>query len=138
MIVPAQYSCRSTSAGATSARGRACGTSRPTTKGNALTGDAVLIDTKNCLVRSKGSLVATIGVADLVIVDTPDALLVADKTRAQDVSTVVAKLKQSNRKEHEQPLAAATAAAVLRATGSSRIACGSRSARATSSRTRKR
>ena len=41
---------------------------------------------------------------DLVIVDTPDALLVADKSRSQEVSAIVAKLKQSNRKEHEQHL----------------------------------
>jgi mannose-1-phosphate guanylyltransferase/mannose-6-phosphate isomerase len=73
-------------------------------EGNAVEGDAVLIDTKDCLVRSERSLVAAIGVDDLIIVDTPDALLVADKTRAQDVSKVVAKLKQSNRKEHEQHL----------------------------------
>ncbi len=73
-------------------------------EGNAVAGDALLIDTKDCLVRSERSLVATIGVDDLIIVDTPDALLVADKARAQDVSKVVAKLKQSNRKEHEQHL----------------------------------
>lgn len=71
-------------------------------QGNAVDGDALLIDTKNCVVRSERSLVAAIGVDDLVIVDTPDALLVADKARSQDVSAVVAKLKQSNRKEHEQ------------------------------------
>jgi mannose-1-phosphate guanylyltransferase/mannose-6-phosphate isomerase len=72
--------------------------------GNAVEGDTVLIDTKDCLVHSERSLVATIGLKDLIIVDTPDALLVADKERAQDVSGVVAKLKQSNRKEHEQHL----------------------------------
>ena len=42
-------------------------------QGNAVEGDAVLIDTTNCLVRSERSLVAAIGVDDLVIVDTPDA-----------------------------------------------------------------
>ena len=72
--------------------------------GNAIEGDAVLIDTSNCLVRSERSLIAAIGVDDLVIVDTPDALLVADKSRSQEVSAIVAKLKQSNRKEHEQHL----------------------------------
>ena len=72
--------------------------------GNAVEGDALLIDTKDCLVHSERSLVATIGLEDLIIVDTPDALLVADKARAQDVSGLVAKLKKSNRKEHEQHL----------------------------------
>ena len=47
---------------------------------------AILEDTRNCYVHSERALVATIGVKDLVIVDTPDALLVADRARAQDVS----------------------------------------------------
>ena len=65
-------------------------------------GDALLEETANCYVRSERALVATIGVQDLVIVDTPDALLVADRARAQDVSGLVARLKAANRKEHEQ------------------------------------
>ena len=72
--------------------------------GNYVNGDGELEDTSGCYVHSERSLVATIGVKDLVIVDTPDALLVADKGRAQDVSKIVARLKQSNRKEHEQHL----------------------------------
>ncbi len=73
-------------------------------QGNAINGDAVLLDTRNCYVHSERSLVATIGLENLVIVDTPDALLVADKSRTQDVSKIVASLKQSNRKEQEQHL----------------------------------
>lgn len=72
--------------------------------GNYVHGDAVLEDTKNCYVHSEKALVSTIGVKDLVIVDTPDAILVADKAKAQDVGNVVAKLKRSNRKEQEQHL----------------------------------
>jgi mannose-1-phosphate guanylyltransferase/mannose-6-phosphate isomerase len=72
--------------------------------GNAVEGDAVLIDTCDSIVHSDRSLVATIGVSDLIIVDTPDALLVADKARAQDVSSLVARLKVLNRKEHAQHL----------------------------------
>lgn len=72
--------------------------------GNYVNGDALLEDSKNLYVHSERSLVSTIGVKDLVIVDTPDALLVADKSRTQDVSKLVAKLKQSNRKEQEQHL----------------------------------
>jgi mannose-1-phosphate guanylyltransferase/mannose-6-phosphate isomerase len=55
-------------------------------------------------VHSERGLVATIGVEDLIIVDTPDALLVADKARAQDVGKIVATLKRTNRKEQEQHL----------------------------------
>jgi len=72
--------------------------------GNYAHGDSVLEDTSNTYIHAEKSLVATIGVKDLVIVDTPDALLVADRARAQDVGKIVARLKQSGRKEQEQHL----------------------------------
>ena len=65
-------------------------------------GDAIMVDSSGLYVHAERSLVATIGVKDLIIVDTPDALLVADKARAQDVSKIVARLKSEGRKEHEQ------------------------------------
>jgi mannose-1-phosphate guanylyltransferase/mannose-6-phosphate isomerase len=73
-------------------------------KGNFIKGEAVLEDTSGCFVHSEKSIVSTIGVSDLIIVNTPDALLVADKSRTQDVSKIVKRLKQSNRKEQEQHL----------------------------------
>ncbi len=72
--------------------------------GNAVHGDAILEDTSNSYIHAEKSLVATIGVKDLIIVDTPDALLVADKSRAQEVSTIVARLRTSGRKEQAQHL----------------------------------
>jgi mannose-1-phosphate guanylyltransferase / mannose-6-phosphate isomerase len=72
--------------------------------GNAVRGDAILTDTSGCYVHSPSALVTTIGVKDLVIVDTSDAVLVADKSRAQDVAGLVELLKQSNRREHAQHL----------------------------------
>lgn len=72
--------------------------------GNHTQGDTVLEDSAGCYIHAGKGLVATIGVKDLVIVNTPDALLVADKTRAQDVGKIVAALKLSNRKEQEQHL----------------------------------
>ncbi|MFN3869244.1 MAG: mannose-1-phosphate guanylyltransferase/mannose-6-phosphate isomerase, partial [Hyphomicrobiaceae bacterium] len=72
------------------------------TQGNYSHGETLLQDTTNSYVHSEKSLVATIGVDNLIIVDTPDALLVADRSRAQDVSKIVQKLKGSNRKEQEQ------------------------------------
>lgn len=69
---------------------------------NAIEGDAILIDTQNCLVHSERSLVTAIGLEGLVIVDTPDALLVANQERSQDVSKLVAQLKSLNRKEYAQ------------------------------------
>jgi mannose-1-phosphate guanylyltransferase/mannose-6-phosphate isomerase len=72
--------------------------------GNAIQGDALLEATTGSFVHSERALVATLGVKNLVIVDTADALLVADRSRAQEVSGIVARLKQSGRKEHAQHL----------------------------------
>lgn len=72
--------------------------------GNAVNGDALLLDSSDCYVHSERSLVAAVGIRDLVVVDTPDALLVADKARSQDVSKLVALLRRSNRKEGNQHL----------------------------------
>lgn len=69
--------------------------------GNRLEGDVMAIDSINCLVRaSDRRLVATIGVSDLVIVDTPDATLVASRDRSQDVKRLVDHLKEAERSEH--------------------------------------
>jgi len=70
--------------------------------GNVVNGDTMLVDTHNCYVHSQGALVSTIGLEDMVVVQTADAMLVARKDRAQDVSALVAQLKRSNRSEHQQ------------------------------------
>ena len=72
--------------------------------GNAVEGDAILLDTSRSMIHSDRSLVAAIGIDNLIIVDTPDALLVADKSRAQDVSALVSRLTELNRKEQTQHL----------------------------------
>jgi mannose-1-phosphate guanylyltransferase / mannose-6-phosphate isomerase len=72
--------------------------------GNYVHGQALSEDTEDCYIHSEKALVATIGLKDLIIVDTPDALLVADKNRSQDVSTIVSRLKKEKRKEQEQHL----------------------------------
>lgn len=67
-------------------------------RGNAVRGDMMQIDTRDSVVWSEtGRVVATIGVEDLVIVDTDDALLVVDRHRAQDVRKVVDSLKEAMR-----------------------------------------
>lgn len=73
-------------------------------RGNTVQGDAILVDTTGSYIHSEKSLVSTIGVKDLVIVDTPDALLVADKGRSQDVAKIVQSLRKQNRREQEQHL----------------------------------
>lgn len=70
--------------------------------GNFVRGEAFLEDTQNCYIHSERALVSTIGLKDLVIVDTPDTVLVAHKSRSQDVSRIVQRLKAAKRTEHEQ------------------------------------
>lgn len=70
----------------------------PDAHGNRVEGDAVLYQTSDCYIRSLDRMVAAIGVERLMIIDTPDALLVADKACAQDVKKIVAQLKL---REHE-------------------------------------
>jgi len=70
-------------------------------RGNVTSGDVVLIDVENSYVRSEKRLVSAVGVRDLVIVETADAILVAPRDRAQDVRDVVARLEQAGRGEAE-------------------------------------
>jgi mannose-1-phosphate guanylyltransferase/mannose-6-phosphate isomerase len=68
--------------------------------GNASRGDVQLQDTRGSLVFGDRRLVATLGVEDLIIVDSDDALLVANRSRSQEVREVVEDLKRANRSEH--------------------------------------
>ena len=68
--------------------------------GNVVRGDAVVQSTRNTFIHSSSRLVAAIGVKDLVIVDTTDAVLVAHKNRDQDVKAVVRQLERTGRDEH--------------------------------------
>ncbi len=67
--------------------------------GNIYQGDVILEDTRNCLVRSENSLVATVGLEDTVVVETADSVLVAPLSRSQDVKKVVDRLKVDKRSE---------------------------------------
>ncbi|MGC9021632.1 MAG: mannose-1-phosphate guanylyltransferase/mannose-6-phosphate isomerase [Dissulfurimicrobium sp.] len=67
----------------------------PDETGNRVDGDAVLIDTEKCYIQSD-RLIAAIGLKDMVLIDTPDALLVADIERTQDVKEVVGRLKKAD------------------------------------------
>ena len=65
----------------------------PDVKGNRIEGEAILHDVGNCYIQSNDRLVGAVGVNNLIIIDTPDALLVADRSRAQDVKHLYASLK---------------------------------------------
>ncbi|WNL43428.1 mannose-1-phosphate guanylyltransferase/mannose-6-phosphate isomerase [Halomonas sp. PAMB 3264] len=66
---------------------------------NAVRGDVLLRDTRNSLVYSESRLVATLGVSDLVVVETDDAVLVAHRDHAQDTKQIVSALKEAGRPE---------------------------------------
>ncbi|MBI4514861.1 MAG: mannose-1-phosphate guanylyltransferase [Deltaproteobacteria bacterium] len=66
--------------------------------GNAVRGNAVLVDTTATTVYGDKRLVALLGVHDLVVVDTPDALLICPAARAQEVRAVVAKLERQGQR----------------------------------------
>ncbi len=69
--------------------------------GNFVQGDVVLNNAENCYARSDGMLTALLGVKDLVVVTTQDAVLVAHKSEAQNVKSVVDRLKAQKRPEAE-------------------------------------
>ena len=67
--------------------------------GNVIQGDVVLNKTENSYVRSQSRLVTTTGVSDLVVVETADAVMVADRHSVHDVKDIVHSLKRANRIE---------------------------------------
>jgi mannose-1-phosphate guanylyltransferase/mannose-6-phosphate isomerase len=67
--------------------------------GNVTTGDALLANTKNSLVHASSRLVSAVGVENLIIVETADAVLVADRKNSQDVKSIVSRLEQQKREE---------------------------------------
>ena len=69
--------------------------------GNLSYGDVVLLNTSNSYVRGEGSLVATIGVQDCVVVATKDSVLVAGKNYSQDVKSLVKRLQEESRPESD-------------------------------------
>jgi mannose-1-phosphate guanylyltransferase len=67
--------------------------------GNAVAPESICLDAHNNFVDARGKTVALVGVKDLIVVDTPDALLVADRARAQQVGDVVKALERQKREE---------------------------------------
>ncbi|WP_309472381.1 mannose-1-phosphate guanylyltransferase/mannose-6-phosphate isomerase [Psychromonas sp. B3M02] len=69
---------------------------------NVKRGDIKTIDTSGCLIDARDKLVATVGVNNLVIIETSDAVLVADQSRVQDVKKIVEELNREKRSESVQ------------------------------------
>ena len=68
--------------------------------GNTARGDALLSDCQDTLVHATSRLVGVIGLQDVVVVETPDAVLVADRARSQEVKAIVGELQRAERSEH--------------------------------------
>jgi mannose-1-phosphate guanylyltransferase/mannose-6-phosphate isomerase len=71
----------------------------PDAAGNVVHGPAVTMDASGCVLHSDGQLVTAIGVKDLVVVSTSDAVMVVPRARSQEVKELVAKLKAAKRPE---------------------------------------
>jgi mannose-1-phosphate guanylyltransferase/mannose-6-phosphate isomerase len=75
------------------------------TDGNRLKSEALIIDSTNCFIQAESKIVAVIGVNDLIVIDTPDALLISQRERSQDVKAIVDNLKKishvSTRQHHK-------------------------------------
>ena len=67
--------------------------------GNTGRGEALILDSRRCFIDAPDKIVALLGVEDLVVVDTPDALLITRRDRAQDVGRLVAVIEQQGRQD---------------------------------------
>lgn len=67
--------------------------------GNAFVGDALIADSRNTLVHATSRLVGVVGLTDIVVVETPDAVLVSDRARSQEVKQIVNRLGAEQRGE---------------------------------------
>jgi len=68
--------------------------------GNASVGDAIISDSRNTMVHATSRLVSVVGLDDVIVIETPDAVLVADRERSQDVKKIVTQLGAEQRGEH--------------------------------------
>lgn len=69
-------------------------------QGNVVNGNIITVGTKNCIIEGGQKLIATVGLEDLIIVDTPDATLICEKNSAGDIKKVLENLKICNRDEY--------------------------------------
>ncbi len=68
---------------------------------NYIEGDVITEETNNCFIRSERGLIATIGCEDMIVIDSDDAILIANKNNTQDIKKIVGRLKKDNRDERK-------------------------------------
>jgi mannose-1-phosphate guanylyltransferase/mannose-6-phosphate isomerase len=69
---------------------------------NVIDGDVIVQDTRDCLILSHDRLIAANCLRDMVVVETPDSIFVSDLENSRDVKSIVAELKEQQRREHQQ------------------------------------
>jgi mannose-1-phosphate guanylyltransferase / mannose-6-phosphate isomerase len=77
------------------------GVSEKDAQGNAQLGDVIMQDSRNTLVHATSRLVSVVGLDNVVVVETPDAVMVTDRARSQDIKNIVNTLAQQQRTEHK-------------------------------------
>ncbi|WP_288261927.1 mannose-1-phosphate guanylyltransferase/mannose-6-phosphate isomerase [uncultured Prochlorococcus sp.] len=70
--------------------------------GNVLIGDAIEMSSKNCLIKSSSRLTVGLGIEDLVVIETNDAVLVSKKSESEKVKSIVEQLRSSKRRESDE------------------------------------
>jgi mannose-1-phosphate guanylyltransferase len=78
-----------------------CNLNQTDTNGNHIIGEVILEKTNNCDIIGGNRLISTIGIKDMLVVDTPDALLIAQKDQVQEVKTVFNRLKSENNEKYK-------------------------------------
>ena len=68
--------------------------------GNVINGNVVTVNTKNTIIQGGEKLIATVGLSDLIVVDTPDALLICEKDSAGDIKQVLENLRICNQTQY--------------------------------------
>lgn len=68
--------------------------------GNAVTGNVVSVNTRNCIIQGTDKLIATVGLEDMIVVDTEDALLICRKENAGEIKKVLENLKNNNQTQY--------------------------------------
>ena len=68
--------------------------------GNVISGNVVTVDTKNSIIQGEKKLIAAVGLNDLIVVDTEDALLICKKDSAGDIKKVLENLRICNQTEY--------------------------------------
>ena len=69
-------------------------------EGNVVNGNVVTVNTQNCVIEGADKLIATVGLRDMIVVDTKDATLISTKENAGEIKKVLAKLREEGKNQY--------------------------------------